>query len=492
MAKVGIIVVSYRTDPEPLFASIAASRHQVRWYIFVHGQDKFLRAKLDAFVANSDSRYFPYGINRGLARSWNDGVIASFNDENEVTIVLNDDLFFYEGGFDEFVDFILSEARRVPDYGLVMLYGMEPRELNYSGAGDAKDLRRILTLGACFALGRGAVDKVGYFDENFWPAYYEDFDYHYRLGLAKVPILYDQRALLEHQRSATRRHDRLVSLLHPERMQRCKEYYIRKWGGHNDQEMYVHPFNDPMLSALITQAQRAMPYDQKYGRTDLPSASLGFLMQNFTEELLGIIDRHAAAPRRCLLWSGDEGAAAMIEYARAHGTDFFLLIDDDGARLQRSAREIPKYEFLHLRHFDAKDRPETASATFDSAYLTYPLSLGVPFDVIVVAGKWRIECALLAAGALAQEGLVVFDSSAGERRRALRQFLSTRGSDAQSPVGPLLDEWHQSHERILRGLYDVVEQAGQFLVLRLKAPLPIAAAVVAAGVAAAGTGDTGP
>jgi hypothetical protein len=32
-----------------------------------------------------------------------------------------------------------------------------------------------------FAINRACVDNVGFFDENFFPAYFEDNDYHYRL-----------------------------------------------------------------------------------------------------------------------------------------------------------------------------------------------------------------------------------------------------------------------------------------------------------------------
>jgi GT2 family glycosyltransferase len=35
-----------------------------------------------------------------------------------------------------------------------------------------------------FAVSRGCIEKIGWFDEVFWPAYFEDWDFHRRLVLA--------------------------------------------------------------------------------------------------------------------------------------------------------------------------------------------------------------------------------------------------------------------------------------------------------------------
>ena len=39
MSKIGVIIISYNADPEPLFNSLKSKRHDVRPYIFLHSQD---------------------------------------------------------------------------------------------------------------------------------------------------------------------------------------------------------------------------------------------------------------------------------------------------------------------------------------------------------------------------------------------------------------------------------------------------------------------
>jgi hypothetical protein len=374
-------------------------------------------------------------------------------------------------------------------------------------------LQRVLSLGACFAIGRGAIEKVGYFDENFWPAYLEDFDYHYRLGLAGIPLLCDERTLLEHQRSATVRRDRLLGLLHPERLSRNQRYYRRKWGGAPDQEQYLNPFNNRSLPYFIGEKQHAAPYDPEYDRGDLSYSHLGFLDQNFAEELLATLYRYAGNFRCCLEWGTGESTAIFVEYAKAQHTEYMLSIDYDMPRLRRAVNNIPKYSFLHFRHFEALeempgrtgadaisdgsggggDRGGSGSSGSDGRdvdYVSYPVTCGMRFDIVVVAGRWRVECALAAASSLASDGLVIVDKAglAGpSRSSSLQQLLSSQAIGAPASIGLLLVEWERSHERILREIYEVIEQTGRLLVLRLKSP-----STGGASVGVGNAGDAGP
>src|SRR5262244_3140363 len=76
MSRIGVVIISYNADPESLFTSMLPSKHDVRSYVFLHGHDAGLKAKLEAIMASINSRYFPYGVNRGVSRSWNEGLHA--------------------------------------------------------------------------------------------------------------------------------------------------------------------------------------------------------------------------------------------------------------------------------------------------------------------------------------------------------------------------------------------------------------------------------
>ena len=408
MATVGVIVICFRADPRPLFDSIKFSRHQVTWYVFLHGSDPELSATIAKFAQTADVRFHPYGINRGVARSWNEGLIASFADDNDVTLITNDDLFFLDGGFDAFVDFVMLQKERRPDFGIVTLYCSE---------GAATD-NAELAGAACMAVGRAAVETVGYFDQNFWPGYFEDNDYFRRLKLEKLPIVEDPRVLAEHYVSYVIKSDPVLRWLQPERWGRNERYYLKKWGGGAGFEVFQQPFDDPSFDCRIERDVVEAPYGSGYDRTDLATAAVsGSLDGDFAEELADILRRHGTTASRWLEWGAGRhsGVAAAIAWNR--GAELFLSLDDRVDVLRRVAAQLPSQKFCHLRCFDAAEPLEATVSSLD--YVTYPGSLGVRFDVVTIAGKWRLECAAEAHKLLATDGIVVFRDEAPRQRDRL-------------------------------------------------------------------------
>jgi GT2 family glycosyltransferase len=94
-----------------------------------------------------------------------------------------------------------------------------------------------------FLLHRSAVADVGWFDENFYPAYMEDSDYAYRCRLAGVGRAEVDAPAADHAGSATIRSDPKYAL-------RCRythwwwnaTYYRLKWGGPQGYEKFHSPF----------------------------------------------------------------------------------------------------------------------------------------------------------------------------------------------------------------------------------------------------------
>jgi GT2 family glycosyltransferase len=443
MSRIGVVIISYNADPEPLFSSMLPSKHDVRFYVFLHGQDAGLKAKLEVITASINSQYFPYGINRGVSRSWNEGLYASFDDGNAATLLVNDDLFFYEGGFDEFADFVLSECRRVPHFGTVSVFGLDTGTAGPVGAG--KFYQRPHWQGAaCMAVGEGAIEAIGYFDQNFWPAYFEDADYFRRLDLSGIPTLWDERILLEHNRSQTVRADFLLKRLHDERTRRNEQYYIRKWGGLRGWggpdaspglEIFTHPFNDPSVGYAIPFAATEVPYGPKYDRRDLTQAASGILGDSAPEELLLLLDRHAVSARRLLEWGAGDNTAIMTGFAHRRGAELLLSIDHRSEHLRAVVEQLPPYTFLHPRFIDAEELSETAG-DIDIPYVAYPSMLGISFDVILIAGRWRVECAMLARQLLEPGGIILFQ------------------------------DWKSRRYEPIRELFEVLVESNEFLVLR--------------------------
>jgi len=92
------------------------------------------------------------------------------------------------------------------------------------------------------------INACGSFDENFFPAYFEDNDMHYRMKLAGAKGYINIRAVAWHVGSATQNADPTNPNCSQEQFHNLKIYYVTKWGGMPGEETYTNPFNDPNKS----------------------------------------------------------------------------------------------------------------------------------------------------------------------------------------------------------------------------------------------------
>ena len=128
--------------------------------------------------------YFRSPFNLGVARSWNFGVITGIKDfAADYFLILNNDTLLHPDTIDEMVaELERGEAMLVSATNLSGDLAEPPEILIYKNLLERK-LRDCPDF-SCFMIGREALEKVGPFDENFYPAYFEDNDYHYRIRLA--------------------------------------------------------------------------------------------------------------------------------------------------------------------------------------------------------------------------------------------------------------------------------------------------------------------
>jgi len=95
----------------------------------------------------------------------------------------------------------------------------------------------------CNGINKRLVDQIGYFDENFYPGYFEDCDWDHRCGIlgideyGNIPI----DAICQIDGGASKDGLRLnIDGVH--------DYFKEKWGGNRTREgwgEYKYPFNDP-------------------------------------------------------------------------------------------------------------------------------------------------------------------------------------------------------------------------------------------------------
>lgn len=98
-----------------------------------------------------------------------------------------------------------------------------------------------------FGITRKLYEAVGEFDENFWPAYYEDNDYDYRMKLAGFSRYTLAESGFFHQGSATLKNYTEEQMnAHHHNFGKNRTYYASKWGGLPHYEAFQTPFNIPL------------------------------------------------------------------------------------------------------------------------------------------------------------------------------------------------------------------------------------------------------
>lgn len=138
--------------------------------------------------------------NLGVGASWNLGLKLTI--DAPWWLIVNDDVVFFPGTLARLVAQMADPSPRI-----VALDGF-----------------------SAFGINTAALDAVGFFDENYHPAYVEDCDYEYRCRLAGVPIFSLVDARLQHERSSTiadPHYRKQNSRTYPANVQ----YHRDKWGG---------------------------------------------------------------------------------------------------------------------------------------------------------------------------------------------------------------------------------------------------------------------
>lgn len=168
---------------------------------------------LGADVAGRVWRYHRTGENLGVPASWNMGVDAVLEcDASHLVIVSEAIIFGPDGGaswLDELEQHPLGMLSHAPGFHLI-------------------------------ALGRPVLERVGRFDESFFPGYYEDNDYLRRMELAGFGRPPRSTAMCFRDRGTA--HTLKSGLVEVE-FGPLTEHYLRKWGGPPGHELFSTPFD---------------------------------------------------------------------------------------------------------------------------------------------------------------------------------------------------------------------------------------------------------
>lgn len=164
--------------------------------------------------------YLKQAKNIGVAKSWNLGIKTAFERGHDLVFVINNDLVFAEDTF----------AR------LVRCRNRGHEFVTVNNVGDSPDclrgyLRREITTRVPgffgFLMGPDVVERVGWFDEEYEQAYYEDLDFDERMKKDGIVPVCCIDAIVAHYGSRTRIEG---GVNHEPAFSRNKARFQSKWG----------------------------------------------------------------------------------------------------------------------------------------------------------------------------------------------------------------------------------------------------------------------
>jgi GT2 family glycosyltransferase len=180
--------------------------------INIHIVDNGNQGIKDDFSNHSNIHIYEPKNNIGVAASWN-FLCNKIFEQKKYALILNDDIYCGYG-----TDVVI-------------------RAIENSKIGITQSFHNFSVL----LLSKVLYENIGSFDEIFYPAYYEDSDYIYRVKLKG--LLHEIDASLNPEiahRSMTQEKD---PALVNQAMQNNRIRYIDKWGGSPLLEKYITPYN---------------------------------------------------------------------------------------------------------------------------------------------------------------------------------------------------------------------------------------------------------
>ena len=250
--NIHIVLIAYGLPEETkrlLACKPASKKNKFHWHLFLHSKIDAVVSVCEAAAKRRNVTYYPYGENRGLAKSWNEGILAGYAAGADMVIVSNDDILPSDGDLEALATAAIERCA-IGDLVYVVdgtCFDVQKDKITTSEFG-------------CFAITPLALETIGMFDEQFFPIYWEDVDYGYRARISGLKIFTVADTYIVHTGSATI--ERVASLMdqHHFTFVANQNYYKRKWGGTQGKETYKKPFNDLRFSTRIAPCDRDRPY----------------------------------------------------------------------------------------------------------------------------------------------------------------------------------------------------------------------------------------
>lgn len=221
------------------------NRHQAILYVVCNRLHicvpEILRADLQSRFQGQVVVVHEPGVERSVAGAWNKGCELALADGANYLAVVANDTRLREDCLDKLIEF--GEKADIDLWSGISFNNRDRIDPNETT--DGADF-------SCFMIRSTTLQKHGFFDPNYRPAYFEDNDYYGRvvLGGGKCRVVHG--AQFFHHGSMTVRQDPEMAHHVSYWFEKNRAYFRRKWGVAHPENSYQgvlrnyyrHPFND--------------------------------------------------------------------------------------------------------------------------------------------------------------------------------------------------------------------------------------------------------
>lgn len=253
--KIAIVVPVmnlWRAYTKPCLDSARSKAHSIEFYVIDNASTDGTRRAMEELERTDPRMHLIHNSqNIGCGPAWNFGIGTAFTKGSDYVLVINNDILLHENAIDRLVERFERKERDV-----VMVTALDVRgEVPLPTMIDALDDRDKESTEeseapnfSAFMINRTCWEEVGEFDNGFFPAYFEDNSYHYRMRLLGFRAIVYPPALFYHYGSRTQNESLEKPIVPGNFFEKNRAYFVEKWGGPPGDEKYDHPFNDKKKS----------------------------------------------------------------------------------------------------------------------------------------------------------------------------------------------------------------------------------------------------
>lgn len=276
--KIGIVIPAmnlWDSYTKPCIDSVK-TKHDYRIVLVDNGSSDNTSEEAGKLVSNNFAHH-RNDVNLGCQAAWNYGIKDSFEKSCDYVLIINNDILLHKDAIDRLVErFENSKTTNVPIAEPLASTLSEltpdtpPRtqrlESEILGMVTCMDIRGELPVPSminvldpdfkkdcpeaehpnfsAFMINKLCWDTIGEVDELFFPAYFEDNDYHYRLKTAGIKAIVYPPAMFYHYGSRTQNEATKIPVVTGSLFEGNRTKYAEKWGGVPGSERFVTPYND--------------------------------------------------------------------------------------------------------------------------------------------------------------------------------------------------------------------------------------------------------